>query len=126
MVKIYTDGSCLQNPGGPGGWAICIIEDDGNVFIISDGEISTTNNRMELRSVIEALSFCKTNSECTIYSDSRLTINCAVGKWKRKANLDLWEDFDKLIKNKNIQFEWVKAHSGVKYNEIVDKLLNIN
>ena len=77
---------------------------------------------MELKAVIEALECIKINQKCLIYSDSKLTINCAIGKWKRNANLDLWLKYDNISKNKNIKFEWVKAHNGDKYNEIVDKL----
>ena len=118
---IYTDGSCISNPNGPGGWAICILEDT-NYFCMSGNEKNTTNNRMELKAILEALSCIKESSQATIYTDSQLCINCATGKWKRKANLDLWEDYDKLSKNKNIKFEWVKGHSGDRFNEIVDKM----
>jgi len=119
--EIYTDGSCLKNPG-PGGWAVCIKKNDGNEYCFSGGEQATTNNRMELKAVIEAISHIKTRSECNIYTDSQLVINCATGKWKRKANLDLWEEFAQQSKNKKINFNWVKGHSGNKYNEMVDKL----
>lgn len=122
MLIIYTDGSCLSNPGGAGGWAICIIEENGIEFILSGGEKSTTNNRMELKAIIEALSCVPNNGECVIYTDSQLCINCATGKWKRKANLDLWEEYNIVSQGKMISFEWVKGHSGNKYNEIVDKL----
>ena len=122
MLQIYTDGSCISNPNGPGGWAIAIIEDDGYEYYFSDKNSCTTNNRMELTAVIEAVSSIKEKQECIIYIDSQLIINCATGKWKRKANLDLWKEYDTFSKNKTINFEWVKAHNGNKYNEIVDKL----
>ena len=122
MLQIYTDGSCISNPNGPGGWAIAIIEDDGYEYYFSDKNSCTTNNRMELTAVIEAVSSIKEKQECIIYSDSQLIINCATGKWKRKANLELWKEYDTFSKNKTINFEWVKAHNGNKYNEIVDKL----
>jgi len=122
MIQIYTDGSCISNPNGAGGWAIAIIEEDGYEYYFSDKNPSTTNNRMELTAVVEAISSVKENQECIIFSDSQLTINCANGKWKRKANLDLWKEYDKVSKNKIINFEWVKAHNGNKYNEIVDEL----
>ena len=122
MLQIYTDGSCIKNPDGPGGWAIAIIEDDGYEYYFSDKNSCTTNNRMELTAVIEAVYSIKESQECTVFSDSQLIINCATGKWKRKANLDLWKKYDKFCKNKIINFEWVKAHNGNKYNEIVDKL----
>ena len=122
MIQIYTDGSCISNPNGAGGWAIAIIEEDGCEYYFSDKNSCTTNNRMELNAVVEAISSVKENQECIIFSDSQLTINCATGKWKRKANLDLWKEYDKVSKNKIINFEWVKAHNGNKYNEIVDEL----
>ena len=122
VYTIYTDGSCLRNPNGPGGWAVVIVEENGYEYYFADGDPSTTNNRMELTAVIEAISLLKEGQECLVYSDSQLTINCATGKWKRKANLDLWEEYEKFSKNKKIKFEWVKAHNGNHYNEIVDKL----
>lgn len=118
MLEIYTDGSCLKNPNGPGGWAICILEDDTH-YIMYDSDKSTTNNRMELTAIIEAVKCVK--DECKIYTDSQLCINCATGKWRRKANLDLWSIYDEVSKNKNIVYEWVKGHSGNQYNELVDK-----
>jgi ribonuclease HI len=121
MIKIYTDGSCLSNPGGAGGWACCIIEDDKEYYYC-DGDPNTTNNRMELKAIIEGLSCIKENKKCIIYSDSKLTINCATSKWSKKSNLDLWEEYEKVSKNKDITLEWVKAHSGNYYNEKVDKL----
>jgi ribonuclease HI len=122
MKIIYTDGSCLKNPGGAGGWAICLIKDNGREYLISEGNPHTTNNRMELQAIIEAVSCVEENEECLIYSDSQLSINCCDGKWKRKANLDLWKEYDNKSVNKKIRFKWVKAHNGDKYNEIVDKL----
>ena len=123
MIEIFTDGSCLKNPGGSGGWAFCFIEKDKTVFSLYGAEKSTTNNRMELKAVIESLKFIENIDEnYKISSDSQVTINCAIGKWKRKANLDLWEEFDIEIKNKKVDFEWVKAHNGNKYNELVDNL----
>ena len=121
MIKIYTDGSCLKNPDGPGGYAFIIIDDDIELHH-SEGCKSTTNNREEMKAVIEALKCIKINSECKIYTDSKLVINCASGLWKRKANLDLWSEYDIVSKNKKISFIHVKGHSGDKYNEIVDKL----
>jgi ribonuclease HI len=122
MISIYTDGSCLSNPNGPGGWAFALIEEDGSEYYFADKNHSTTNNRMELNAIIEALSSIKENEKCKIFSDSQVTINCALRKWKRKSNLDLWNEYEKVSKNKNIIFEWVKAHNGDKYNEIVDEL----
>lgn len=122
MIHIYTDGSCLKNPLGPGGWAFCILESDGFIICDSGSEDNTTNNRMELRAFIEAMKNIDSVNEYTIYSDSQVTINCAKNIWKRKANLDLWKEYDNFSKNKKVNFEWVKAHNGNKYNEFVDKI----
>jgi ribonuclease HI len=119
-MSIYTDGSCLKNPGGPSGWACCILENNEEWYLCG-GEESSTNNRMELIAVIESLQFAQ-GSYYTIYTDSQLTLKCATREWKRKANSDLWEIFDKVSEEKILKWEWVKAHNGNKYNEIVDKL----
>lgn len=124
MIYIYTDGSCLKNPDGPGGWACCIIYVDNIEIHLSGSCVSTTNNRMELQAFIEGLKHISKHEECTIISDSMLTINCASGKWNRKTNIDLWSQYDIVSKDKKIHFQWVKAHAGNKYNELVDKLAN--
>lgn len=119
IPKIYTDGSCLNNPGA-GGWAFVLLE--GSKMISKSGkQDNTTNNRMELKAIIEALSYSQ-GEEYVIYTDSQLTINCATGKWRRKANIDLWEEYDKALRSRNIHYIWVKGHNGNKYNEIVDDL----
>lgn len=117
---IYTDGSCLKNPGGPGGWAFLSLEENGFWCMVGN-EIKTTNNRMELQAVIEALNHVN-GTNFLFYTDSQWLINCATGKWKRKANLDQWEEYDKSVEGKKIKYVWVKGHSGDKYNEIVDDL----
>jgi len=121
MNRIYTDGSCIGNPG-KGGWAFIFINKDNDEIHISDYDLNTTNNRMEMKAVIEGLKFLSEKESCIIYSDSQLVINCATNKWKRKSNLDLWKEYDKASYNKNIEFVWVKGHSGNEYNELVDKM----
>lgn len=122
ILTIYTDGSCLMHTKKrPGGWGFVLIEHDRE-WHVSGGEINTTNNRMELSAVIEALLFSQEYREYIIYSDSMYVINCANGKWKRGKNTDLWDKYTKISKNKKITYVWVKGHSGNKYNEIVDKL----
>jgi ribonuclease HI / DNA polymerase III subunit epsilon len=127
--EIYTDGSCLGNKGNdPGGWAFIYIEGDKE-FHISGGEKFTTNNKMELTAVIEALEFCPKN-DLTIYSDSQYVIKGItewIKNWKKKGwgkikNREYWERLDKLCQGKNITWKWVKAHNGDIYNEMVDKL----
>ena len=117
---IYTDGSCLKNPSGPSGWCFCVIENNKQL-LVSGGHPSSTNNRMELMAVIEALEFVQ-GLEYTIYTDSLLTLNCATGVWKRKANLDLWHQFDQNSVGKKLHWQWVKAHNGDKLNELVDHM----
>jgi ribonuclease HI len=117
---IFTDGSCLKNPKGPGGWAFSLIE-NGEQWTLSGGESSTTNNRMELMAVIEALDFAQGN-EYIIHTDSELTMKCATGVYKRKANKDLWDEYDRALGSKKINWVWVKAHNGNPLNEYVDRL----
>ena len=117
---IFTDGSCLKNPKGPGGWAFTLIE-NGRQWTLSGGESSTTNNRMELMAVIEALDFAQGN-EYIIHTDSELTMKCATGVYKRKANKDLWDEYDRALGSKKINWVWVKAHNGNPLNEYVDRL----
>jgi ribonuclease HI len=112
---IYTDGSCRDRKGG---WAFVILFE----MHWSDKVSDTTNNRMELTAVIEALKTLK-NEECVIYSDSQWVINCAEGRWKRNKNLDLWEDFEEQRRRqKKVEFVWVKGHSTNEYNNLCDKL----
>ena len=115
-MNIYTDGSCIKNPGGPGGWAFCIP----NKFIVSGHDPSTTNNKMELKAVIEALKFAKCK-EVVIHTDSQYVIKCATGEFKINANKELWSSYFKIANNIKIEWIWVKGHSGNYYNEIVDK-----
>lgn len=117
-TRIYTDGSCLRNPGGPSGWSFCVCEDD-RTWLVGGGEPSSTNNRMELTAVIEALQWV-TPCEYELYTDSLLTLNCAKKLWKRKANMDLWVAYDAAIKGKILNWHWVKGHSGDEFNELVD------
>ena len=120
MYKIYTDGSCLKNPG-KGGWAFAIFKNNKLLQLGSGANSDTTNNRMELTAIIKALELTNFKN-IDIYSDSQWCINCAKNIWKKKANLDLWEEFHKYSKTKKIVFHWVKGHSGNKYNDFVDKL----
>lgn len=117
-TRIYTDGSCRDKIGG---YAFIILKDDLEISW-SEKVHDTTNNRMELLAVIEALRCLESTEPCDIYSDSQWVINCAQKKWKRNKNLDLWEKYDTLSKKHSINFIWVKGHSGDVYNEKCDKL----
>ena len=132
MTKIYTDGSCIGNPG-KGGWA-AIILDNKKQKIISGSEPYTTNNRMELIAVIKALKNVK-KKEITLITDSQYVkngIEVWIFKWKKNGwmtaekkpvkNKDLWLLLEKLSKNKKIKWEWVKGHSSDKLNNKVDEI----
>ena len=133
--EIYTDGACFGNPG-PGGWASIIIKIDTGERIRKMGsELSTTNNRMELRAVIESLRSIPKESKLAIFTDSKYVINGIeswIIKWKKNnwmgsnrnlvKNKDLWLDLDSLTKTQIIRWNWVKGHSGNIENEEVDKL----
>lgn len=120
-VSVYTDGSCIYNPG-PGGWAFLVVQESCDKHVTQcGGEYKTTNNRMELQAVIEALLFIP-EPNVDIYTDSLLVLRCATGAWKRKANLDLWAKFDSVAKHKDLRWTWVRGHCGNVLNEQVDRL----
>ena len=128
---IYTDGACLGNPG-PGGWAAIIIEDNIK-NILKGSEKSTTNNRMEILASIKAFESIKKSSRIKIFTDSKYLIdginiwikNWKLNEWKTKnkkevKNIDLWIELDSQACFHQIEWEWVKGHSGNKFNEEVD------
>lgn len=125
---IYTDGSCLGNPG-PGGWGvIAMVNSDETV--LKGGDNQTTNNRMEMMAILNALKFIKSLeeiNEAEIYSDSSLLINSIKKNWKRKKNTDLWKEIDELItellrKGLKLEWNWVKGHAENRYNEMADRI----
>ena len=133
MIKIYTDGSCLKNPGS-GGWAAIIFE-NGDIKKVSGSEKNTTNNRMELMAPINALKKIEHNKKIEIYTDSKyvkLGITEWINSWlknnwktsKREdvKNKDLWLELYNLNKSLNVKWNWVKAHAGDPLNEEVDLL----
>ena len=130
--KIYTDGSCIGNPG-KGGWAAIIIN-NGKKKIISGSENYTTNNRMEIIAVIKALNTIKLK-QASLITDSQYVkngIEIWIHKWKNNGwmtaekkpvkNKDLWTKLDKIQKTKKIKWEWVKGHSSDKLNNEVDRI----
>lgn len=129
-VEIFTDGSCLRNPG-PGGWA-AILRYEGVEKILSGAEKSTTNNRMELTAVIQGLKALKEPCEVTVVSDSKYIVDniWGVPVWRARGwqtsgkkpvkNKDLWEELDSLCKIHQVTFSWVKGHSGHRENELAD------
>ena len=132
-VEFYTDGafSAIRNTGGIG---VVVVIDGKKVYEYSHTYYDTTNNKCELLAVITALnSISKPVESVTIYSDSQYVIMCAQGKWKRKANLELWATYDKVFAKAqkfctNIKYTWVKGHSKASddfnenMNKIADKL----
>ena len=133
MIKIYTDGSCLENPG-KGGWA-AIINDNGNIKKINGSEKNTTNNRMELMAPINALKNINSKEEINIYTDSqyvKLGITEWINTWVKNdwqtsrkedvKNKDLWMELYNLNNSLNVKWNWVKAHAGDPLNEEVDLL----
>ncbi len=133
MLKIWTDGSCLGNPG-PGGWGF-IATDGKNVAQRSGGERDTTNNRMELMAVIRALTAAHKHDEIEIHTDSQYVKNGMqvwLKNWKKNnwrtstkkpvKNQDLWQKLDELASTKKLHWVWVRGHAGEDMNERVDTL----
>ena len=133
MIKIYTDGSCLSNPGN-GGWA-AIININGEIKKISGNEKNTTNNRMELMAPINALKNINSKDPIEIFTDSKYVKNgitewinaWVINNWKTSKkedvkNKDLWIELYKLNQSLNVKWNWVKAHAGDPLNEEVDML----
>ena len=122
MIEIYTDGSCLDNPG-PGGWAAIILE-NGSKRAVHGREEQTTNNRMEILAVVKGLQSVPESAECTVFTDSRYVVNTMTRNWKRGANQDLWARLDAEVSKRKLQWRWVKGHRGDPLNEEADALAN--
>lgn len=134
-IEIYTDGACRGNPG-PGGWGALLISGDARREL-SGHEANTTNNRMELTAVIEALRALKRPVEATVYTDSKYVctgIQEWLPQWKQRGwrtadrkpvkNVDLWEALDAARTPHVIRWQWVRGHDGNEGNEHVDRLAN--
>lgn len=134
-VEIYTDGACSGNPG-KGGWGVILIY-KGIEKELSGFEEQTTNNRMELKAVIEGLKALKEPCSVKLYSDSAYVVNAFqqgwIDDWKKNGwsrgekkeelkNADLWQELDRLIQKHRIQWIKVKGHSDNEYNNRCDKL----
>ena len=134
-VQIFTDGACRGNPG-PGGWG-ALLRFGGEEKTLFGGEQDTTNNRMELTAVIEALGALKRPCDVTLTSDSTYVLKGIqewMPNWKKRGwktaskkpvkNVDLWKKLDVLIVEHKIDWQWVKGHSGPPENELADQLAN--
>lgn len=138
MIRIWTDGCCLENPGGRGGWAF-VVEQKGKVIHrASGGDAATTNNRMELMALIEALRWLG-NGRADVWSDSKYVVDGAMRwmyGWKKRGwrrggrrgrpqpvkNVDLWQEVDRLLSGSLVSLQWVKGHDGKRFNEEADQL----
>ncbi|MCX8018652.1 MAG: ribonuclease HI [Rhodocyclaceae bacterium] len=133
IVEIYTDGACSGNPG-PGGWGVLLRSGDKEKEL-SGFEPNTTNNRMELTAVIEALKALKRPVAARVFTDSQYVqkgISEWIHAWKRRGwktadrqpvkNADLWQALDQLASQHRIEWQWVRGHAGHVENERVDAL----
>jgi ribonuclease HI len=135
-VEIFTDGACKGNPGR-GGWGALLVAGENKKEMFG-GELNTTNNRMELKAVIEALSVLKRPCEVIVHTDSQYVqkgISEWIHGWKARGwktaskepvkNVDLWQALDEAQMRHKIQWRWVKGHAGHEGNERADALANL-
>lgn len=135
QIEIFTDGACRGNPG-PGGWG-AIIRYNQHEKKLNGAEPHTTNNRMELTAVIQALNALKEPCHIQLTTDSQYVrngITAWMPQWKQRnwktsnktpvKNIDLWQELDNAIQRHKISWHWVKGHSGHKENELADQLAN--
>ena len=135
-IEVYTDGACSGNPG-PGGWGV-LLRYGKHEKELCGGEAETTNNRMEMMAVIQALDALNSKCHVDLYTDSKYVmqgVNEWMAGWKRNGwrtaakkpvkNVELWQALDELVKQHNVKWFWVKGHSGHPGNEMADELANL-
>ena len=133
MIKVFTDGSCIGNPG-PGGWAAIILNKKIEK-LLSGQNNNTTNNQMELLATIKALEYFKHKESFIIFTDSKYVKdgitkwikNWEKNNWKTASrtavkNQELWRKLNQLVNFHNVKWQWIKGHSTNKYNNLADKL----
>lgn len=136
IVRIYTDGACRGNPG-PGGWGV-ILRYNGNEKTLSGSEDHTTNNRMELMAAIRGLNALKKTCRVELYTDSEYVqkgMSQWIPKWrlnqwrtsngKPVKNRDLWQELDLEVTRHEVEWHWVRGHSGHPENELADELARV-
>jgi len=135
IVEMFTDGACRGNPG-PGGWGVLLRYDKKEKNLYGGAE-QTTNNRMELTAVIEGLKALKNSTTVKITTDSRYVkdgMTLWIHSWKKNdwasskkrkiKNIDLWRQLDQAVEQHQVEWHWVRGHSGHPENEIADALAN--
>lgn len=136
LIEMFTDGACRGNPG-PGGWGVLLRYGDVEKTL-HGGEVQSTNNRMELTAVIKGLEALTKPCKVLITTDSKYVLGGItewMENWKKRnwrtaskkpvLNVDLWKQLDDLVPNHEIEWSWVKGHSGHAENEIADELANL-
>lgn len=120
--EIFTDGACIHNPGGDGGWGVVAVRDGKMIAEFCGSDPKTTNNRAELKAIVRALLWLPPGASAAIVSDSKLCVEILSGRWKAKKNLDLVKEARALAQERHITFRWVRGHNGNKWNERADAL----
>ena len=120
----YTDGACLGNPEGPGGWAAAVFGPGDSAWQLFGHLSSTSNNRAEALGVLGALEWGPAASELEVHADSELTVQILKGRYKQRANTDIWDLIRSTLRDKHLALtaEWVEGHAGHPLNELADRL----